>query len=217
MEVSGPASRSVRFTSRERSLSIHWIGGWMGPRAVLDAVVKRIIPSPRRESNPRTPIVQPVAQRYTNWAVTALCKYYFKCNYMKELTPWCRIFFEKSLVTRQIIPCFLYRTRGFITVYWTLSRASRIHFAPSITIMFAALKNGEHKHYTFLHLQLFHFYRLLNGVNTVTLWTWLFHWENVLNKYAICDSIFAVRCKGRWTEAADVRFWPAIDCNTPWG
>jgi hypothetical protein len=30
----------------------------MGPRAVLDAVVKRKIPSHRRESNPRTPIVQ---------------------------------------------------------------------------------------------------------------------------------------------------------------
>jgi hypothetical protein len=40
----------------------------MGPRAVLDAVVKRKIPSPRRESNPRTPIAQPVAQRYTDWA-----------------------------------------------------------------------------------------------------------------------------------------------------
>jgi hypothetical protein len=35
------------------------------PRAVLDAVVKRIIPSPRRELNPRTAIVHPVAQRYT--------------------------------------------------------------------------------------------------------------------------------------------------------
>jgi hypothetical protein len=32
----------------------------VGPRAVLDAVVKRKIASPRRESNPRTPIVQPV-------------------------------------------------------------------------------------------------------------------------------------------------------------
>jgi hypothetical protein len=30
----------------------------------MDAVVKRKIPSPRRESNSRTPIVQPVAQRY---------------------------------------------------------------------------------------------------------------------------------------------------------
>jgi hypothetical protein len=27
------------------------------PRAVLDAMVKRKIPSPRQESNPRTPIV----------------------------------------------------------------------------------------------------------------------------------------------------------------
>jgi hypothetical protein len=33
----------------------------VGPRAVLDAVVKRKIPSPCRESNPRTPIVQPVS------------------------------------------------------------------------------------------------------------------------------------------------------------
>jgi hypothetical protein len=32
----------------------------MGPRAVLDAVVKRKIPNPHRESNPRTPIVQSV-------------------------------------------------------------------------------------------------------------------------------------------------------------
>jgi hypothetical protein len=38
----------------------------MGPRAVLDEVVKRKILSPHRESNPRTPIVQPVAQRYTD-------------------------------------------------------------------------------------------------------------------------------------------------------
>jgi len=30
----------------------------VGPRTVLDAVVKRKIPSPSRELNPRTPIVQ---------------------------------------------------------------------------------------------------------------------------------------------------------------
>jgi len=34
-------------------------------RAVLDAVVKRKIPSPRGKSNPKTPIVQPVAQYVT--------------------------------------------------------------------------------------------------------------------------------------------------------
>jgi hypothetical protein len=44
----------------------HWIGGWVGPRAVLNAVAKRKFPSPRRESNPRTPVVRPVAQRYTD-------------------------------------------------------------------------------------------------------------------------------------------------------
>jgi hypothetical protein len=41
----------------------------VGPRAILDAVVKRKIPSPRRESNLRTPIVQPVAKRYTDSTV----------------------------------------------------------------------------------------------------------------------------------------------------
>jgi hypothetical protein len=54
------ASRPGRFTPRERAPGTHWIGGWLGPRAVLDAVVKRKIPSHCRESNPRTPIVQPV-------------------------------------------------------------------------------------------------------------------------------------------------------------
>jgi hypothetical protein len=34
----------------------------VGPRAGLDAVVKRKIPSPRRESNSRTSIVQLIAQ-----------------------------------------------------------------------------------------------------------------------------------------------------------
>jgi hypothetical protein len=66
------ALRPGRYIPRERTPDTHWIGGWVGPRAVPDAVVKRKIPSPRRESNPRTPIVQPVAQRYTDWAITAL-------------------------------------------------------------------------------------------------------------------------------------------------
>jgi hypothetical protein len=38
----------------------------MGPSAVLDVVVKKKIPSPHQGSNPRTPIVQPIAQHYTN-------------------------------------------------------------------------------------------------------------------------------------------------------
>jgi hypothetical protein len=34
-----------RFTPRERAPVTHWIGGWVEPRAVLDAVVKRKIHS----------------------------------------------------------------------------------------------------------------------------------------------------------------------------
>jgi hypothetical protein len=54
-----------RFTPRERAPGIHWIGGWVGPGVGLDAVGKGKIPSPHRESNTKTPIVQPVAQHYT--------------------------------------------------------------------------------------------------------------------------------------------------------
>jgi hypothetical protein len=55
-----------RFTPRKIAPGTHWIGGWVDPRAVLDAVVKEKISSPRRESNPRTPTVHPLAQRYTD-------------------------------------------------------------------------------------------------------------------------------------------------------
>jgi hypothetical protein len=51
------ASHPGRFTPKETAPDTHWIGGWVGPRTVLDAVVKRKIPSPRQESKPRTPIV----------------------------------------------------------------------------------------------------------------------------------------------------------------
>jgi hypothetical protein len=34
--------------------------GFVGPRAVLEVVVKRKIPSLNRDSNPRIPIAQPV-------------------------------------------------------------------------------------------------------------------------------------------------------------
>jgi hypothetical protein len=49
------ASRPGRFAPRERSAGTHRVGGWVGPIAVLDAVVKRKIPSPCRESNPTSP------------------------------------------------------------------------------------------------------------------------------------------------------------------
>jgi hypothetical protein len=60
MEVSGQLHTPAALPPRERTPDTHWIRGWVGPRAVLDTVVKIKIPSPRRDSNPRTPIVQPV-------------------------------------------------------------------------------------------------------------------------------------------------------------
>jgi hypothetical protein len=44
------ASRPGRFTRQGKRSGTHWIGGWVGPRTVLNAV-KRKIPSPRLESN----------------------------------------------------------------------------------------------------------------------------------------------------------------------
>jgi hypothetical protein len=38
----------------------------------MDMVVKRKIPSPHRESNPRTAIVQPIAQCYIKMKTTRL-------------------------------------------------------------------------------------------------------------------------------------------------
>jgi hypothetical protein len=54
------ASCPGHFTPRERSPGTHWIGGWVGPRAGLDAVVKRKIPYPLPGLKPL--IIQPVAQ-----------------------------------------------------------------------------------------------------------------------------------------------------------
>jgi hypothetical protein len=56
------------------------------PRAILDTVVKRKIPNPRWKSNPRTPIVQPVTQRYTDIAVTALKKTFGKLYFSLKFT-----------------------------------------------------------------------------------------------------------------------------------
>jgi hypothetical protein len=39
---------------REKSPGIDWIGGWKGPRATLEAVVKKKIPSPFWDWKPRS-------------------------------------------------------------------------------------------------------------------------------------------------------------------
>jgi len=41
-------------TPRERAPSTHWVGGSMGPRAGLDMMVRKQIPSPYWDSNPQS-------------------------------------------------------------------------------------------------------------------------------------------------------------------
>jgi hypothetical protein len=48
------ASRPSRFTRRERAPFTHQIEGLVGSRVGLDAVVKREIPNPCLDSNPRS-------------------------------------------------------------------------------------------------------------------------------------------------------------------
>jgi len=43
------ASRTGRFTPRERVPGEHCIGGWVGPRSGLDAVVKRTLQCKEKE------------------------------------------------------------------------------------------------------------------------------------------------------------------------
>jgi len=95
--------------------STHCIGGYVGPRASLDAVEKRKINSPHRVSNPDRPMGL--------------------INYL--LTPCGCILFEKLIVTQLVkkysffmepedpVPCLKSPP---------MDRASRIQFAPSIPL-----------------------------------------------------------------------------------
>jgi len=56
---------------------IHFIGGWVGPRAGLDGCGKSCRP---QGFDPQT--VQPVASRYNDWAIVALLK---ASTYWKEV------------------------------------------------------------------------------------------------------------------------------------
>jgi hypothetical protein len=48
MEVSGQPHAPAALAPRERVTGTHWIGGWVGPGAVLDVVVREKFPTPAR-------------------------------------------------------------------------------------------------------------------------------------------------------------------------
>jgi hypothetical protein len=56
------------FTLSERAPGIHWKRGWVGPRAGLDTIEKRTLLTTDGNS---TPVVQPTACCYTDWAIPA--------------------------------------------------------------------------------------------------------------------------------------------------
>jgi hypothetical protein len=60
------ASQPGRFTSAEKASGTHWIGGWVGPKAGLDAVEQRKIYCPCRESNPGRPARSPSLYRLSH-------------------------------------------------------------------------------------------------------------------------------------------------------
>jgi hypothetical protein len=62
MEVSGQLHAPAALP-KERAPFAHCIGGWVGPRAGLDAVEKKKYLAPAEN---QTPTVQPVACRYTD-------------------------------------------------------------------------------------------------------------------------------------------------------
>jgi hypothetical protein len=59
---------AARFIPGEKTPGTHWIGGWVGLRAGLDAGARRKIFFPCPGSNLDRPIVQPVVRHYTAWA-----------------------------------------------------------------------------------------------------------------------------------------------------
>jgi hypothetical protein len=58
------ASHLDLFPPEVKALGTHWIGGWMDSKAGLDAVGKRKISYPRRESNTDSSAVNPLAYSY---------------------------------------------------------------------------------------------------------------------------------------------------------
>jgi hypothetical protein len=91
------ASRSGCFIPEEGTRGTHWVGGWVGPRTGLDAVAKRKIPSPFRESNPNHPAHSQVAlptelSRYCRMLILKYFNFFFSVSSYRRHMPFCQVF-----------------------------------------------------------------------------------------------------------------------------
>jgi hypothetical protein len=95
-----------RFTPEERTPCTHWIGGWVGPRAGLDAGARR-------------KIVQPVVRHYTAWATAAPLYYRYILNLYSDKR-------SDSLDGRSDKASYHHRTREKLSVnfYQTTRRSN---------------------------------------------------------------------------------------------
>jgi hypothetical protein len=95
LEPSTKRRRVFSFTPRpiyptERPLGTHWVGGWVGPIASLNAVEKRKIPSPppgNRNSEPRSSSTEIVERSFKDDIGSWMIKQSMKKNKKKHYIP----------------------------------------------------------------------------------------------------------------------------------
>jgi len=78
------------------------MGSWVGPRTVPNKVSKKKLPSSRRESNPDNPITHFYYQEKNKVQPAGGCISSSLILKTSLLTPWCRIFSEKSLLIQLV-------------------------------------------------------------------------------------------------------------------
>jgi hypothetical protein len=114
--VEWSATRSCRFTPGEKFAGTHWIGGWVDPRAGVDAVKRSILYC--WESDPVLPAHSPSLYRLSHPDSPYINILYILCI-LNQLKPKGRFHFEKLT--------FVQLVNKFSASYRTLSSIYRIY------------------------------------------------------------------------------------------